>query len=46
MKIFGEKGDTENKELKYSDNTLNKFERNRLDEFRIEADDMGKVKTT
>ena len=43
LKIFGEKGDSGNRHLKNSDNTSNKFERNRLDEFRLEADDLGKL---
>jgi hypothetical protein len=44
LKIFGTKGDTGNKHLKNSDNTSNKFERGREDDFRIEADDIGKVR--
>jgi lipoxygenase homology domain-containing protein 1 len=43
LKIFGEKGDSGNRHLKNSDNTSNKFERGRLDEFRVEADDLGKI---
>ena len=43
LKIFGEKGQSDYRNLNKSDNTTNKFERNRLDEFKIEADDFGKV---
>ena len=43
LKIFGEKGDSGNRQLKNSENTSNKFERGRLDEFKIEADDLGKI---
>jgi hypothetical protein len=43
LKIFGEKGDSGNRELKNSENTSNKFERGRLDDFKIEADDLGKI---
>lgn len=43
LKIFGEKGDTGNRQLKRSENTTNKFERGRVDEFKIEADDIGRV---
>jgi hypothetical protein len=43
IQLFGEKGTTDYRHLKNSDNTFNKFERNRLDEFRIEAEDIGKV---
>jgi len=43
LKIFGEKGDSGSRELKNSENTSNKFERGRLDEFVIEADDLGKL---
>lgn len=43
LKIFGEKGDSGNRELKHSENTSNKFERGRLDDFKIEADDLGKI---
>ena len=43
LKIFGEKGDSGNRELKHSENTSNKFEKGRLDEFKIEADDLGKI---
>ena len=43
LKIFGDKGHSDFRHLNSSDNTSNKFERNRLDEFRIEAEDFGKV---
>lgn len=43
LKIFGDKGDTGERALKSSTNTSNKFERGRLDEFIIEADDIGKI---
>ena len=43
LKIFGRKGDTGDRHLKRSDNTANKFERGREDDFTIEADDIGKV---
>jgi hypothetical protein len=44
LKIFGTNGDSGNLHLKSSEKGDNKFERGRLDEFRIEADDIGKVK--
>lgn len=44
LKIFGEKGDTGERHLKNSENTNNKFERGRVDDFKIEADDIGNVK--
>ena len=43
IKIFGSKGDTGNIKLKNSDNTINKFERGRVDLFNIEHEDIGKV---
>lgn len=43
LKIFGNKGDTGNRELRNSETTSNKFERSRVDEFKIEAEDIGKV---
>lgn len=43
LKIFGDKGDTGNRELKRSENTSNMFERGRIDNFKIEADDIGRV---
>lgn len=44
LKIFGEKGDTGERHLKHSENTSNKFERARVDDFKIEADDIGRVR--
>jgi hypothetical protein len=44
LKIFGKKGDTGSRHLKQSENTSNKFERNRVDDFKIEAEDIGKVR--
>lgn len=43
LKIYGEKGDTGKRTLKKSDNTSDAFERGRLDEFKIEADDIGRI---
>ena len=43
LKIFGDKGDTGDRELKKSENTWNKFERGRVDDFKIEAEDIGHV---
>lgn len=44
LKIFGNKGDTgSDRQLKHSENTFNKFERDRVDEFKMEAEDIGKV---
>ncbi|CAD5121003.1 DgyrCDS9547 [Dimorphilus gyrociliatus] len=44
LKLFGEKSDTDELTLKYSDNTSNKFERGRTDVFKLEASDIGKIK--
>jgi lipoxygenase homology domain-containing protein 1 len=43
IKIYGEKGDTGTVRLEYSDNTSNKFERGRVDDFKIENEDLGKI---
>lgn len=43
LKIFGTQGDTGLIKLKHSDNTMNKFERGRVDLFKIEQEDIGKV---
>lgn len=43
LKIFGQKGDTGDRHLKNSENTTNKFERGRVDNFKIESEDIGKV---
>lgn len=43
MKIIGEKGDTGKITLMKSENTTNKFERNQIDKFVYEFDDLGKV---
>lgn len=43
LKIFGDKGDTGNLQLRASDNK-NKFERGRTDIFKLEATDIGKVR--
>ena len=43
MKISGEKGDTGNLVLKHSENPGNKFERGRVDLFKIDAEDIGKI---
>ena len=46
LKVFGEKGDTGEVQLVSSDNTSNKFERARTDNFRLELSDIGKVRTS
>ncbi|XP_078580092.1 lipoxygenase homology domain-containing protein 1-like isoform X2 [Branchiostoma floridae x Branchiostoma japonicum] len=43
LKIFGAKGDTGLLKLYQSDNTSNKFERDRTDLFKLEAADIGKI---
>ena len=43
LKIFGEKGDTDKIRLSTANNTSNKFERGRIDNFILEFDDLGKV---
>ena len=43
LKIYGANGDTGNKPLRTSENTVNKFERGKVDEFNIETEDIGKV---
>ena len=45
VKIFGCEGDTGKIALKQSENTKNKFERGRVDQFTIEAMDIGEVST-
>jgi hypothetical protein len=41
IKIFGSKGDTGKLQLKSADNNKNKFERGRMDNFKLEATDIG-----
>lgn len=43
LKIFGSKNDTENIHLRNAESTSNKFERGRMDHFKLEATDIGKV---
>lgn len=43
LKIFGEKSETDKLQLRTSDNTKNKFERGRIDQFTYEFEDLGKV---
>ncbi len=43
LKIFGEKGDTDQIRLTTANNTKNKFEKGRIDSFTFEFDDLGKV---
>ena len=43
IKIFGSEGDTGKIALKRSENTSNKFERGRVDQFIVEAMDIGEV---
>ena len=43
LKIYGEKGDTGTMRLEYSDNSSNKFEKGRVDNFKIENEDIGKI---
>ena len=43
IKIFGKEGDTGQIALKQSENTRNKFERGRVDQFVVEAMDIGEV---
>jgi len=43
LKIFGSRGDTGVKVLRSSDNHTNKFERGKVDEFKIECQDIGKI---
>ncbi|CAF2713886.1 unnamed protein product [Rotaria sp. Silwood2] len=44
LKIFGENSDTDKIQLRTTDNISNKFERNRIDHFTFEFDDLGKIK--
>lgn len=43
VQIFGAKGDTGKLQLRSAENTKNKFERSRTDQFVLEAVDIGKV---
>lgn len=43
VQIFGAKGDTGKLQLRSAENTKNKFERGRTDQFALEAVDIGKV---
>ena len=43
VQIYGEKGDTGKLQLRSAENTKNKFERGRTDQFVLEAVDIGKV---
>ena len=43
LKIFGETYDTDKIQLRTANNTSNKFERNQIDHFTFEFDDLGKV---
>lgn len=43
IKLFGSKGDSGQLQLKSADNTKNKFERDRTDQFKLETSDIGKV---
>ena len=43
LKIYGEKGDTGTVRLEYSDTSFNKFEKGRVDNFKIENEDIGKI---
>lgn len=43
LKIFGARGDTGNQVLRKSNNTFNKFESGKVDEFDFEHEDIGKI---
>ena len=43
IKMYGSEGDTGKITLKQSENTKNKFERGRVDQFVVEAMDIGEV---
>lgn len=43
VQIFGAEGDTGKLQLRSAENTKNKFERGRTDQFVLEAVDIGKV---
>ena len=43
LKMFGQKGDSGSIVLKHAENKGDKFERGRIDLFKIEADDIGKI---
>ena len=43
VQIYGEQGDTGKLQLRTAENTKNKFERGRTDQFVLEAVDIGKV---
>jgi len=44
VKIFGSKGDTGTMKLMSSENSKNKFEAGRIDQFKLESTDIGKVR--
>ena len=46
IKIFGSKGDTGTLKLISAENTKNKFEAGRIDLFKLESTDIGKVPAT
>jgi hypothetical protein len=41
--IFGDKGDTGERELEHSETHMDKFERNHMDKFKIECADLGNI---
>ena len=43
VQIYGDKGDSGKLQLRSAENTKNKFERGRTDQFVLEAVDIGKV---
>ncbi|CAF0916712.1 unnamed protein product [Rotaria sordida] len=43
LTIYGDKNDTDEHELKYSQTNKNKFERNQIDRFIIENNDLGNI---
>uniref|UniRef100_A0A1I8HA00 Lipoxygenase homology domain-containing protein 1 n=1 Tax=Macrostomum lignano TaxID=282301 RepID=A0A1I8HA00_9PLAT len=43
LTIFGKNGETGERQLRASDSALNKFERNRIDMFKIESPDIGEL---
>ena len=43
IKIFGSKGDTGKLKLMSAENSKNKFEAGRIDNFKLESTDIGKV---
>ncbi|XP_059150632.1 lipoxygenase homology domain-containing protein 1-like isoform X2 [Physella acuta] len=44
LKIFGTRGDTGILQLRQSENSSNKFEKGKTDLFKLEAEDIGKIK--